>query len=458
MILSSHVANAGYFINHAILRKIKLDLSEGEVVLVTGSSGSGKTTLMYTITGVLKHLLNGWVDGEVRINGVDVLSAEGFERIPSLLKMLMQDPERQLIFPTPLDELMISYEILGFSPEEAYVHSINLLSEIGLRGRESTHVEDLSTGLRKKLAILMLKIGDPSLLLLDEPSANLDPDGIRTIREMIIEWKKAGKGILVTDHKAHYYMDIVDEIYVLRPNGLEKLDFKEETVVNIPECKDENFSASDVLVEFVGSIGYDRSHIVENIEIKARRGELIVVVGPNGSGKTTLLKTLAGSLKPVNGEVKRYTGRIFYAPQNPDMVFIHRSVREELKSTARKSGLLISDLVERYPWYNEVKELSPFLLSHGQRRLLELLIAFSYGKDLVLLDEPTTGLDPQLYVFFIKQLKKHVSKGGSAIVSTLDPRLVLEASRVYIIVNNKLVEADKCKVFKSMIESVGVSL
>ncbi|MEM4717718.1 MAG: ABC transporter ATP-binding protein, partial [Desulfurococcaceae archaeon] len=114
------------------------------------------------------------------------------------------------------------------------------------------------------------------------------------------------------------------------------------------------------------------------------------------------------------------------------------------------------DLAELYPWYHEVKELSPFLLSHGQRRLLELIIAFTYGKDLVLLDEPTTGLDPQLYVSFLKHLKKHIYKGGSAIVSTLDPRLVLEASRVYIIRDNKLIEADKCIISKSMVENTGV--
>ncbi|MEM4718247.1 MAG: ATP-binding cassette domain-containing protein, partial [Desulfurococcaceae archaeon] len=339
MILSSIITGAGYLINQSILRDIKLDLSEGDVVLIIGSSGSGKTTLLYTITGVLKHLLNGWVKGDVKIKGIDILNTNGFERIPSLLKIMMQDPERQLVFPTPLDELMVSYEILGYSTEEAYIHSIKLLAEIGLRDKENTHVEDLSTGMRRRLAISMLKIGDPPLILLDEPSANLDPSGIKLIRDNIKEWKRSGKTILITEHKAHYFLDLVDNVYVLRPNGLEKALFEEESVVNMPECRDGDLARGDMLLEFKGSIGYGKNPIVKDVEIDVRRGEIIVIVGPNGSGKTTFLRTLAGSLKPVEGEVKKYTNKIFYSPQNPDLVFIHRTVREELYSTAKKNNI-----------------------------------------------------------------------------------------------------------------------
>jgi energy-coupling factor transport system ATP-binding protein len=270
------------------------------------------------------------------------------------------------------------------------------------------------------------------------------------------KWKKNGKTVLIVEHKIHYFRDLADEIYVLRGGRLEEFFVINDMLVNLPECKSTSSSVREVVLEFEGDIGYNDTPIVRNAEFKARRGELISIVGPNGSGKTTLLKTLAGFLKPVDGEVKTFTKKYFYAPQNPDLVFIHRTVRKELESIARKTGRPLHELTLMYPWFTKMLDKSPYQLSHGQRRLLELLIAFAHGEDLILLDEPTTGLDAQLYEYVIKELRTRVSKGSTVIVATHDPRLVLESSRVYIMESGKIKEDDKCRVAESMFKSMGV--
>jgi len=456
MKLEAEITRAGYDEKTILLSNINVKADEGRVILIAGSSGSGKTTLLLSLTGVLKHLLNGIVDGSISINGLNPLILEDFEKLPGNISVLMQDPERQLIFPTPLDELSTSLEAIGYPHVEALKQASIILSEIGLSNKVNIHVEDLSSGERRKLTLALIQVGDPPIYMLDEPSANLDPQTVALLRDNVKNWKKNGKTVLIVEHKIHYFRDLADEIYVLRGGKLGEFFVINDMLVNLPECKSTSSSERKVVLEFEGYIGYNDTPIVRNAEFKARRGELISIVGPNGSGKTTLLKTLAGFLKPVDGEVKIFTKKYFYAPQNPDLVFVHRTVRKELESIARKTGIPLHELTFMYPWFTKMLDKSPYQLSHGQRRLLELLIAFAHGEELILLDEPTTGLDAQLYEYVIKELRTRVSKGSTVIVATHDPRLVLESSRVYIIESGKIKEDDKCRVAESMFKSMGV--
>ncbi|MEM0368307.1 MAG: ATP-binding cassette domain-containing protein [Desulfurococcaceae archaeon] len=456
MALIAGIKRAGYDERSILLKNIDLKVNEGQIIVIAGPSGSGKTTLIFSLTGVLKHVLNGVIEGSINIDELNPLILEDFERLPGKIGILMQDPERQLIFPTPVDEISASLEALGLPYEDAMVQALNLLNNIGLKSKENTHVEDLSSGERRRLTIALAQIGDPSTYLFDEPSANLDPQGIMLVRELVAKLKKMGKTILIVEHKIQYFSDIADEIFLLHKGGLSKAFTVEDLFVKLPECRNEVNPRGKTIVEFEGSIGYRDKTVLRNVEFNARRGEIIAVVGPNGSGKTTLLKTIAGYLKPLEGKVSLYTRKFFYAPQNPDLVFVHRTTRKELESIARKTGVTLDELLSKYPMFTKLKDLSPFQLSHGQRRLLELLIAFSYGEDLVMLDEPTTGLDPYLYEHVIKELKLRALNGSTVIIATHDPRVVVESTRVYLIESDRLREADKCQVAESMFKTMGV--
>jgi len=450
---------AGYSSDTPVIVNSRFQASAGELCLLTGPSGSGKTVFLYSITGVLKHFLNGVVEGEVELYGLNPLIYSNYIKLPSILGFIMQDPERQIIYPTPLDEAIAVLEARGYSYEEAYRKALNVLGALGLLGKINEHVENLSGGEKKRLAITLSIIHDPELLILDEPSASLDPEGILFVKNLINEKKRENHTVIVTEHKRGYFMDIVDKTYVLVKHSIQPLSL--EAAMNFekqPYCSNLPHAGGEIILETRGlAIGY-REPLVKNIDIYLRRGEIVALVGPNGSGKSTLLKTLSGFLKPIEGEVVLKDRRIFYAPQNPDLMFIHGSVEKELKDTSRKTGVNIEDLYSMYPWFQSVRRLHPLRLSHGQRRWLALLIAYAYARDILLLDEPTTGLDYTLYNNLVKLLTMLRSRGISIILSTHDPRLIADvADRVYVVRNGDVHEEEKCRVVEAIYREIGVS-
>ncbi|MGC8954127.1 MAG: ATP-binding cassette domain-containing protein [Desulfurococcus sp.] len=449
---------AGYNASNPILVESKVEISNGEAGLIAGPSGSGKTVFLLSITGVLKHFFNGVVEGRVDIGGLNPLSYNDYISLPGKLGFLMQDPERQIIYPTPLDEVVALLEARGYSYEEARRKASNILESMGLLDKANEHVENLSGGEKKRLAITLSIVHDPGIILLDEPSASLDPEGINFIRKLIIERKNKGCSILLTEHKKGYFIDVIDKNYLLIKqriiplNEIDVLDYEKP-----PPCKNGGALAGEVILETRGlDIGYGKP-LVRNINIYVRRGEVVALVGPNGSGKSTLLKTLAGFLKPLGGEIVKRNIRMFYKPQNPDLVFIHSSVEKEVRDVARRTGLMTENIISMFPWFQSVKNLHPLRLSHGQRRWLSLLISYAYGKDLLLLDEPTTGLDYTLYNNLVKTISE-LRRNRSMIISTHDPRLLADvADRVYVVRNNYVVEEEKCRVVESMYREIGVT-
>jgi len=329
------------------------------------------------------------------------------------------------------------------------------LSQIGLGGKENRHVEELSSGERRRLTLALLEIGDPRVIILDEPSANLDPRGVSLIRERVRDWKKQGKTVIIVDTNP-VFTDLADTMYTLRSRKLVEDAVRDDLYVNLPECRNNPAGASELVLELRGDIGYRDYTVLRDVDFKVYRGEIVAIIGPNGSGKTTLLKTIAGLTPILNGEITTSVKKLFYAPQNPDLVFVSWSVKREVKNIVKKTGLTVEELVNMFPWLSNALDQSPFLLSHGQRRLLELLIALAHGGDLLLLDEPTTGLDPSLYHSVLRELKNTRNKGRSIVVATHDPRLVLEVDRVYKVENGFLREVDKCRVVEEMIRETGV--
>jgi len=159
---------------------------------------------------------------------------------------------------------------------------------------------------------------------------------------------------------------------------------------------------------------------------------------------------LAGFLKPLSGSLK-VLGKTFYAPQNPDFAFVKSSVEKELIDVSKRSGVPLDRLRAVYPWLSSAAHRSPYRLSHGQRRLLSLLIAYAFGRDVMLLDEPTTGLDVNLYGDLVKMIAEAKSSGRAVVFSTHDPRLVADAAdRVYLVVSGRVKEVDKCSALKLM--------
>ena len=458
--IKSRIIEAGYSQNNVILRNIRVDVSSGEVIMIIGDSGSGKTTYLLAVTGVLSNLLNGYVSGEVRIDEINPLDPYEYRFTPYRVGVVLQDPEKQISMPTPWDEISFVLENLGYSYEEINKRTRNALERISLLDKAFHDIEYLSGGEKRRVVFASSVIHDPNNILLDEPSASIDPWGVRDIRRFVEENKKRDKTIIIVEHKPYYFMKYVDKFLILR-NGEIKGVFTREDLYSkdlfkksfLEDIKDK-ISSRDPRDRYKNNgakiletkdlcIGYGENILVENIDLELREREVIALVGPNGSGKTTLLKTLLGWNKPLSGQIfisgqelspkgRRIHRDIFYVPQQPDYLFIRSTVEAELRDSMRLSSESY-DFKRIFPWYDIVAHQSPYKLSHGQRRWLAVLIGLFSGKKVLLLDEPTAGLDEKLYNELILLIKEFVSRyNRSVIISTHDLRVVIDlADKVY---------------------------
>ena len=444
--IEARIKEAGYKAGEPILRDINFNVSQGETILITGASGSGKTTLLLALTGVLTNLLNGYVDGSIDINGVNPLSVDGFTSIPRLVGVVLQDPEKQLAMPKVLDEVLFTLENLGYPDGESMNLAREYLKRLGLWEKRDFHVEDLSGGEKRRLTIASALVHNPEIIILDEVTASMDPWGISSIRRYIREWR-GQKTIIIIDHKARYFLDLVDKAYVLDGGRLQPVDdveILEEYGVDTSlkrriERGDKAPGVTKLYLEGV-SIGYDEP-IQEGISFSLKAGEISCIIGPNGIGKSTLLKTIAGFIKPLNGYIK-VNGRVFYVPQAPDNLFMFRSVAQELGEAFKKAGVDKDAVLDIEGLYGLRSDLPPFRLSHGQRRLLANIIASIYSKDVILFDEPTTGLDLRLYLNVAKQIRDLADGGRAVLIATHDPRIVLDICDRAFIMEKGVLEVD----------------
>ncbi|WP_440059361.1 ATP-binding cassette domain-containing protein [Thermogladius sp. 4427co] len=438
----------------SVLKDSEFELEEGSVTILTGPSGSGKTTIILAVTGVLNNLLNGYVKGIVDLSGVNPLSQDGFRKVPRYTGIVLQDPDRQIAMPTPLAELVFTLENLGFDTEEARKTAVRYLEEYGLAGKAEEHVDKLSMGEKRKLTIASALVHKPSLIILDEPTASLDPWSINIVARAVEEFKKRGLTVLIAEHKPMYFTRLADrELRVV--NG--KLVEESVREVEIEIGGDRKKSKGERRVLYIRDLeaGYG-TPLVYVDELEVYEGEIVAIAGPNGSGKTTLLKTIAGFLKPLRYEVLDKK-KSFYVPQNPDFTFIYSSVEKELKDAAKQVSF--SELSSMYPWFNETREYNPFKLSHGQRRWLANLIAYGYSRELVLLDEPSTGLDDSLFTMLTNIIRRIAAKGAGILISTHDPRILNDlADRAYFVTGRKLVEKDPISLAAEMYKASGIRI
>ncbi len=458
MLVDTKITRAQHRGSRFVLRDVFLSLGEGESVLVVGSSGCGKTTLLLAMTGVLNNLLEGEVEGYSRIGGVNLLEPEGFREVARLVGVVLQDPDKQIAMPTPYDEVSFVLENLGFNDIEERTNRI--LGMFGLAGKEFVSIEKLSGGEKRRLTIASAIVHDPPIILFDEPTASIDPWGVREVRKYFREHVSGlGRASIVVEHKAKYFLDLVDEVVLLEDGVIRArrrisevdeafLEYLEEHGVDVRSpilIREPRRDVGRTILETRGlTIGYNGQPIISGIDFEVREREVVVVIGANGSGKTTFLKTIAGSLKPVAGEIvfREKNPRIFYVPQNPDYMFIHTRVKRELDDLYKRSGrIFIEKIFSEAPWLKGLLDMSPHRLSHGQRRWLALTIARGYNPSIVLLDEPTTGLDLKLYRHVIEWIRKIVKEKRSVVIASHDPRVIADlADRVYLVENNRMRE------------------
>lgn len=444
---------------------INLRIPKGQVVMICGASGSGKTTLTRLINGLALLYFPGTLTGQILLDGTDIKYLSSNE-IFSKIGTVFQNSSAQFFNVNTTDEIAFGCENIGVPNEEIFERIGKVTRELSIEALLDKNLFTLSEGEKKKVACAAVAAMDTQVLLLDEPTSNLDLSTLGDLKDMIRNWKKRGKTVIIVEHRLYFLKDLVDRV-IFMERGRIRLDlpideFKKIDVERLhqmglrsqrrvrffPQRKKfsdadkENFYFSDL------KFSYGRENFLNIPKIHIPLGSVVGVLGYNGSGKSTFAKAICGFEKGAGGTAF-YKGRklgprarrrlCYMVMQDVNNQFFTESVLEEImlsmenekEDTRLGAEVILHELnLEMY------QETSPFKLSGGQKQRAALGSAIAANRELLILDEPTGGLDYRHMMEVVKIVKKFSMEGRTIFLITNDPELLKECCDYLIFLDN----------------------
>ena len=428
------------------LREVTLGVEAGEVILVRGASGSGKSTLLRCLNGLVPHHTGGRFAGRVVACGMDTRRHAPRE-LGACVGFIFQHPEAQFVLEDVESELAFGLENLGLPRPLMRKRIEEVLDQVGVHHLRRRRIASLSGGERQRVAIAAALAMHPRALALDEPTSQLDPQAAEDVLQVVLRLvSELGMTTLVAEHRVERIAPLVDRVWTLRDGEVTDAPPREALAaggprppvvdlalragwqpipIGLAEARrlasglraalppaPAGASAAEPgppIAELTdASFDYEGMRAVAGATLRLHRRELTVLMGRNGAGKTTVLKLLAGILRPRRGRVQ-VGGRVGYVPQDADTLLFKSTVRDELSGAPPRSSPELDRWLDRYP-----RDLSV-----GERQQVAIAAA-SVGAELLLLDEPTRGLDPDAKRALAEQLRRRTGAGAAVLVATHD--------------------------------------
>jgi energy-coupling factor transport system ATP-binding protein len=405
-----------------VLDGLDLEIDAG-LVLLTGSSGSGKSTLLRVCNGLIPHFHGGVIGGSARVLGHDVLRTPTREMARDV-GFVFQDPELQAVYPTVERDAAFGLENLGVGRAEMLRRVADALERCGISHLRTRAVTTLSGGERQRLALAGVLAMRPRLLVLDEPFSQLDPEGSSALRQALVAAVASGTTALVAEHRHHAIGDRAGRWLRMQGGHIVELPPEPPPEVVAPARRSgQPPSELSWRLDRVNA-GHAGVAVLHDLELAAGGGEVVALTGANGSGKSTLLRTIAGLLPPLAGRVERRPGRIAYLPQNPSALLHRATVRSEIEWTLRRTRSAGGpEAVLEQLGLSALADRDPRDLSSGQRQRAALAAVLAGDPPLLLLDEPTRGMDREARAALTAAVTRIAAMGGSAVVATHDQEL-----------------------------------
>lgn len=462
------------------LKDINLKVYEGEFIGIIGKSGSGKSTLLHCLTGIIPHEIPGEKTGKVKINNLDTDKHE-ISEITSQIGIVFQNPENQLFNVTVEDEIAFMCENLAY-PTDKIKESVNFaLDTVGIRDLKDEYPFDLSGGEKQKVAIASVLPVHPKILVLDEPTSELDAKGKEMIFKTLKKLKEDGMTIILVDHNLDEYYKLIDRLAVLE-NGEIKMLEKTENVLKsdiwellglrLPETVqlalklkydnlladnnkiavslNEKISKNQLSIQYpdlisnlnkenaieIKNLSFKRgnSDILKNINLEIKKGEFVALIGKNGSGKTTLALIIMGLLKKNNGfinilgesnkKTKKIRKKIGFLFQNPEHQLFCSTVSEEMEYGLENNTNV--DKILKNMHLIKFKDKHPLTLSRGERQRVATATVLSQDPDILIIDEPTTGQDWTNIKSFMNILRELNKNNKTIFIISHDMQVVSE--------------------------------
>ena len=464
---------------------VSLQISAGEVLLVAGSSGSGKTTLARCINGLIpRSYKGGEILGDIRLSGLDTTNMS-LSEVSKYVGTVLQDPERQILGTKVINEVAFGLENFAMPRQEIIERveaAMSYLRILDLRDRDTFN---LSGGEKQKVALAGVLALEPSLLLLDEPLASLDPASAQEALRMMRELADSGLAVLIVEHRVEDVLKIKPDRIVFMTEGRVAYDghtdglassvnyhevkLPAQTVMELAakEGKLERFEKpqftrdvkEESLVQFEQvSFFYEEGvNVLDDINLEIRPGEVIAILGPNGAGKTTLVKQAIGLLKPKKGRVlvegndtqdlsvAEVASTLGYVFQSPSHMLFARSVLEELSFGPNNLGIEPEDVEKEVQKAVDIMNLAgmeedpPLALSFGQQKRVSIAAILAMRSKILVMDEPTAGQDYMNYMGFMDSILQIPSFDAIIFITHDIDIAVVYANRVILIDNGRIV-------------------
>lgn len=441
-----------------VLRSVDLDVRPGEQVLVLAGSGAGKSTLLRVLAGIVPQVVHAEVTGDVRVAGLDATTTPTAD-LAAHVGTLTQDPTDQLCLPTVLDEVAFALENRGVDPGLIGPAVQRTLASVGAAHLLGRRTAELSGGEGQRIALAAALVADPRVLLLDEPTALLDPAAARGVARAVRSAAGGGRATLMVEHRLDELGQLPGRVLVLGPDGRVRADGPTDEVLHddaralaglgawlplsaelaaagagsLDRLAVEPVPASGPGARVLSARGLvvrrGQRTALDGVDLDVHAGRVTAVVGLNGSGKSSLLLALAGLL-PAGGTVTG--GSVGLVFQHPEHQFLARCVREEIAWGPRRARLAgvderVSAALDAYR-LGGLEDRDPFRLSGGQQRRLSLGAMAVCGHDVLLADEPTFGQDRRTSAACADALRRLADEGRGVVLVTHDLRLVGEVA------------------------------
>lgn len=478
-----------------ILEDLNFTVAEGELVLVMGSTGSGKSSLLRLINGLVPHHTGGILAGDISVNGISTREVKP-GGLAHLVGIVGQNPLNGFVTDIVEEELAFGMETLNFAPDvmrKRVEEVLDLLSLAHLRGRS---IATLSGGEQQRVAIGSALVMHPKILVLDEPTSALDPIAAEEVLSIVHRLvHDLGLTVIISEHKLERVIQFADRIIHIKGEGQTLIGTPQEVLkfsdiappivelaraLNLPDIslsvrdmrrvteklRDELSrleilpaskpvpSASDAVIVSKVSHFYGSTVALRDLSLVIDTGEIVAIMGRNGAGKSTLLRSIAGIIEVNRGEIavcginpldlhgNERTKTIGFIPQEPSDLLYGQSVFAECRAADKDNGIPEGksfELLEKFvPGISG--KTHPRDLSEGQRLALALSVVLSAKPKVMILDEPTRGLDYAAKSSLNATLREFAGKGCTIIVATHDVELVAElATRTIFIADGDVV-------------------
>ena len=452
---------------------VSLNIQKGETLLLCGASGSGKTSVIRLLNGLIPHYYHGDMTGDVTVNGHDIANTQLYE-LAGVVGTVFQNPRSQFFSVDTDGEIVFGPENIGLEPKEISARKEIIAKQMKLDKLLGRSLFELSGGEKQRIACASVAALLPEIILLDEPSSNLDMQAMSMLHDIIREWKNQGKTIIISEHRLWYLKDIADRVIYMDKgriagewSGKEFAELPEEETMRMKlrptninehflallsgndEARSEQADNTDgiMLKDFYFSY-HRKPYILRKKNFSAAdgdalslcipkltipKGKVTAVIGSNGTGKSTFLRCVCGLEKDCTGVIvsdgkeyrkRRRIGFSYMVMQDVNHQLFTDSVEKEVLLSMKEKDVKKCHEILETLGLSEYKDTHPMALSGGQKQRVAIASAIAAGAELLLFDEPTSGLDYAHMEKAGKLLRQLADSGSTVLVSTHDPEFI----------------------------------